>query len=639
MRRTPLARVSWVALLSLLISVAHGAVQKRHQGAAFDGAHVRRAHAHLGDVTRELLERAALRVPGQARSTVVACFTNYDAGTLQAKLTLSWLRLAKERQLPVVLGICNARTATLADVAPLAAERWGELFAGSVHQCVVNPRIGRAYYAKQFAEWGFDTLYTDPDVALLRDPAPYLGALYAKHPEVDVLTMSDSNTGVYDETSVVADSSPGASRGTAWRAAFPDVPVPQGYVRKPEHAWRDGHVDKLLSLLGSRGGHDLGLEWPGNCEPFQFNTGMMVVRATPRAVALLERWTRSLDQTLNNPTADDQLPFNEVLKNRSTYCNRGPAPNRTLACGGDRDLNVVADNTACFGLLNLPQFANGFVYAGSRAHEQYGVAPYAFHATYSSDKMMKLKEEGLFREAPSYYSDAKLLVYDNHLALDMLHPRHSYEDPPPGYYTWKDNFYFVQHQMRQLRVALAVAYSLNRTLVLPRVAFICQCFFFPGKNCVIDGHRVRLPHVAPSDHWLKPGALSIPHREAGFLDAKDASGAHLVPADVRGSRRVVEGVVGLTDAQLRARLAPYADVSVLQFHNVTGVFGGFEDRASEADFEARTRDVLGSWCCLLGSEHPDGPMPGVEVLRVRYTWAGEPRLADGQAMELGRCGA
>ncbi len=53
-------------------------------------------------------------------------------------------------------------------------------------------------------------------------------------------------------------------------------------------------------------------------------------------------------------------------------------------------------------VLNLPQFANGFVYAGSRAHEQYGVVPFVFHATYTNDKVMKLQEEGFFRNDPSY---------------------------------------------------------------------------------------------------------------------------------------------------------------------------------------------------------------------------------------------
>jgi hypothetical protein len=593
----------------------------------------------LGDVTPETLARAALVVPGQARRTVVACFTNYDAHTAQAKLTLSWLRLAKERRLPVVLGVCNAEAVRMDDVAQLLAERWGELFAGTVRQCVINPRIGRAYYAKIFAEWGYDTLYTDPDVALLRDVAPYLGALYAKHPEVDVLAMSDSNTGVYGEHSVVADTAPATPGKTAWHAAFPDAPVPQGFVRKPEHAWRDSRADQLLALLGPRGGHNLGLEWPGNCEPFQFNTGVLVVRATQRSMALLKLWMRVLDTTLHNPTADDQLAFNDVLKNQSTYCAKVHPTNRTLACGDDPDLNVVADNTACFGLLNLPQFANGFVYAGSRAHEQYGVAPFAFHATYSSDKAMKLKEEGLFRESPAYYSDVKLLVYDNQLAMNMLHPRHEFEDAPIGYYTWERHFYFVQHQLRQLRAALAISYTLNRTLVLPRVAFICQCFFFPGKNCVIDGHRVRLPHVAPSDHWLKPGVLQLSHRESGFLQATDANGVNLVPARVRASRLRVEVPRPMTDGELRHLLAPHDHVRVLHIPSVLEAFGGFQDAAVDAAFEQAMGDMLGSWCCLLGSEHPDGPVPGVEVLRVRYTWDGAPSLVDGQARELGRCGA
>jgi hypothetical protein len=367
-------------------------------------ANKRREHATidldapLPALTREMVDSVSMSVAGQTRRVVVSCFTDYDriARETQSRLTLSWVRVMKEQNIPFVLGICNRAATTYRDVQPLAAEHWGELFGGTLPQCLANARIGRAYYAQQFMQWGFDVIYSDPDVVFVRNPVPYFGALFQKHPAVDVLAMSDSNTGVYAENAVIGETDAHNVPRTIWQSAYPEVVIPQGYVRKREHTWRDTVADALLQKLAS-GDFNLGLEWPGNCDPFQFNTGFLYIRNTPRAAALLALWTNVLDTTTHNPTADDQKPFNDVLKNGSTYCATSPATIRpTLPCGGDSALNAVADNTACFGLLNLPQFANGFVYAGSRAHEQYGVVPFVFHATYTNDKVMKLQEEGFF---------------------------------------------------------------------------------------------------------------------------------------------------------------------------------------------------------------------------------------------------
>jgi hypothetical protein len=66
-------------------------------------------------------------------------------------------------------------------------------------------------------------------------------------------------------------------------------------------------VSKNISTWASNtvhGNFNLGLEWPGNCDPFQFNTGFLYIRNTPRAAALLALWTNVLDKTTLNPTAD-----------------------------------------------------------------------------------------------------------------------------------------------------------------------------------------------------------------------------------------------------------------------------------------------------------------------------------------------
>lgn len=186
-------------------------------------------------------------------------------------------------------------------------------------------------------------------------------------------------------------------------------------------------------------------------------------------------------------------------------------------CGEDNMLNIVADGRGCLGILNVVQFANGFVFSTQRSHEQHSVRPFTFHATYSNDKLMSLRQEGVFYDSADHYSiPGGVLVYDPQLRMDLFHSPLE-QDAVEGFYTPQSHMLFVQYQLQQLRIAFAIAKTLGRTVVLPRMACICQCFFFPGKNCNIDGHRVRLPHVCPTDHWLRPGRLKLPHREPGFL--------------------------------------------------------------------------------------------------------------------------
>lgn len=253
-------------------------------------------------------------------------------------------------------------------------------------------------------------------------------------------------------------------------------------------------------------------------------------RGTPAALRLIQLWHAHLRTTCCDwRTKDDQLPANIVFKNMSTHCPmwngaRGSGfyfaaqEKYKSVCGDDSMLNIVADGQGCLGILNVVQFANGFVFSTQRSHEQHYVRPYTFHATYSNDKLMSLRQEGIFFDNPDYYwIPSGLLVYDPVLRMDMFHPTIATADAVEGFYTPQAHMVFVQYQLQQLRIALAIAKTLGRTLVLPRMACICQCFFFPGKNCNIDGHRVRLPHICPTDHWLRPGRLKLPHREPGFL--------------------------------------------------------------------------------------------------------------------------
>jgi hypothetical protein len=649
-------------------------------------------------LSRDLVEAYSEPVPEPAepdeafnasRRVLVVSFTDWRPhGTAsqqtQAHLASNWVHTMSERGMPCLVVLCEpqapgagapaevgtrlvARPGVPGESPPLGCGlAWSDAAA-----CVTNPRVGRWYMVSQLMSWGYDVMSTDPDVAFLRNPLPYFSALMLNHPAVDVFTSSDSNNGVYihqggsgsgggvpspdgqmlhSMTRVTWNNSVGPLP-PRWAASFPQLAIPSGYVFRSELRGHDGHtVNDFLAALRS-GAFDIGLESPGNCQPHQYNSGCMYWRATPRAGKLIAKWLEALDSLNTNPTADDQVPINNVAKTGAQHCQPGGGPPDGQAgelCGGDRLLNGVGGGLACLGLLNLVQFANGFVYTTSRAHEQHGVAPYVLHATYAGDKVLKLREEGLFHDTSDWYDGGSgFLTYDVDLPA-WFFANDTSVDPPDGHYTWVNHWHLVQHQLQQLRAALAIAQATGRVLVLPRMACACECFFYPGRDCVIEGHRVRLPHVCPTDHWLRPGRLAQPHREPGFLENPR------LPAAVRddvatvtwcgtascdpATEKGITVAAALDDVALRSALAPVASARILRLVGVRDIWAGFADEKDGAKFNSSlTHGVLSSWCCL--KQHPDGRNDTkVEVWKVPYAWEGEPNAVPDHE-DVGKCGA
>jgi hypothetical protein len=256
-----------------------------------------------------------------------------------------------------------------------------------------------------------------------------------------------------------------------------------------------------------------------------------------------------------------------------------------------------------------------------RNYEGFGVEPFTFHATYTENKVFSLQEQGAFSNSPDHYLDEKYLSFS--LALNssaLLQPLSA--EAPFGAYTWRDNYFFVQPQLRQLRAALALAAQLDRVLILPRFAVICQCFFYRPNQCVIEGHRVRLPHVAPTAHILRQDKLP-PHREPGFLDN--------APARVRASqehRQLPDGYLGM--------LAPESYTSTVLHVKGEQLLGVTSEDL--AGMEKVGSDFLGAWCCLPATDFEEFKERGVHAdVRVLYAYEGEPVIvgaADGRA---GKC--
>jgi hypothetical protein len=579
---------------------------------------VRDPEQRIGKLTQEAVQPHTLAVAGQSRRTLTVTFSDYTVGSRQGELVLSWVRNQKALQLPCVFALCSAQAPTRAEVGPLILEDHCAVLHVDIPECVTNPKVCRAYLARSFVAWKLDMFYTDADVALLRNPFDYFSSLFTAHPTIDLMTSSDSNTGVYDASDIVPRSQYKQPK-TIWQRTYPEIAIPQGIVHKRELGVMP-RFDEFINSTSS-GYWDIGLENPGNCIPHQYNTGVLYVRGTAASAQLLDEWVASLQSTRGDPRADDQKPLNDVMKSDALFCTDGSGrfPRKRAPCGDDPRVNAVAGGMACLGLLNLAQFANGYTYAMGRNYEGFSVEPFTFHATYSENKVFSLQEQAAFYSGPEHYTDDKYLSFSLSLNVSALYSPLS-EEAPAGYYTWTDNFYFVQHQLRQLRVAFALAARLNRVLILPRFAVTCQCFFYRGNRCVIEGHRVRLPHIAPTAHVLRVDRLP-PIREPSFLET--------APARVRASqehRQLPDGYLSM--------LAPESYTSTVlhvKGEQLLAAYGAKEVQAIGSDF-------LGAWCCLAATDFPDFAVRGPHAdVRIQYAYEGEPVVVGASDGIAGKC--
>jgi len=572
------------------------------------------------------LERDALLahtnlVPGVAAPVAVVCIADWVDGTpkqrLQKELVANWARTTRAAGLECSVVLCTPLNLTHSDVQSLSKGDSCAVLHSTDASCLQNTRLGRWSVVRSMLQWGISVINSDPDAVFTSTSfIPYLSALLQKHPFLDVATMSDASTSTTTELLHVSHSGVGA---TMWDRSFPNTKrFGNTFITKTENAWKDQQILKILPSLIA-GTHQLGLEDPNNCQ-HQYNTGWMFWKATNRSISLLSEWIRQIEPMLQSFNPDDQLTFYKLARTNAQYCNLPTATPSTLTldtCGGDPALQPAWAGTACLGLLNLVQFANGFVYQSQRAHEQYGVVPHVYHATYSQNKRLSLEEEGFFYE---------------HRPVDEMFL--AYEEDVPQYFfggnftTWQNSYELVQHQLKQFRSALRMAILLNRTIVLPRMALACQCFFYAPEptSCTITGIRMRLPYVAPTDHWLKSDQMTIPFKGPGFYNDKKHVFVHKIDMET-----VRQG-----DTQL---LNEFLKLSKIKYLKVTGNLHDHHMYIQEAKKRAVLEDleqrVLGSWCCA-----DEGVHPNVKTFKARYTWSEEGKLTDANDKQYGHgtCG-
>lgn len=293
----------------------------------------------------------------------------------------------------------------------------------------------------------------------------------------------------------------------SWGLALVITDIDALVLREPFHymeRWPDASFlttsDHLGNTTGSRDG---GLEDSGSTSS-AFNIGYMFFNVT--ALPLVKAWRNSMFSF----NRWDQGEFNSLVRSGMDLRRReGLSDPRLFRCLGG---GVVG------GVLPLGLFAGGHHHFVSAMAQRQHVAPYSVHTTFqyggAPGKRHRLREAMLWEEADpaSYYAPAQgVLAYEPDLPASLLHPS--------GGMTASGHVALMQHQLRQLRAALALAHALGRLLVLPTLA------------CGFDKYwaNLNLAGVIPSAHaWAAPIGGACP---AWAIGGTCPSTSHSCPLD------------------------------------------------------------------------------------------------------------
>ena len=349
-----------------------------------------------------------------------------------------------------------------------------------------------------------------------------------------------------------------------------------------------------------------GLEDP-NVAYSPANIGIMLLRHTAKDLA--KEWVEVLEK---DDKIWDQNAFNDLYRAGS----RGTKSADNLVLGYHGKLHV--------GILPVSIFASGHTYFVQRMFEKQKLEPYVVHATFqfsgTEGKRHRMREALLWQDAPEYYDPpGGLLSFDPDVPDALL--------KASG--TVNGHFNLVNHQILQIRNALAIAQQLGRTLVMPKLWCGFDRWWAPhhGK---IPGSETELPFLCPMDHvfevetWLRPmpkeeAGPNIDFREYSFFDNPS------VPKEVLDSEVTVEMVrkcggdiactqdegtaappniknivagSNLSDVEIVNLLQNHFKAKVLKFSTMVGVFSGFEDKKKTEQFSNRLKRYAGLWCCI-----------------------------------------
>eukprot|EP01065_Artemidia_motanka_P036822 TRINITY_DN4485_c0_g1_i2.p1 TRINITY_DN4485_c0_g1~~TRINITY_DN4485_c0_g1_i2.p1 ORF type:complete len:689 (+),score=169.44 TRINITY_DN4485_c0_g1_i2:61-2127(+) len=412
-------------------------------------------------------------------------------------------------------------------------------------------------FVQDLLDLGISPILTDADVAWLRDPRPYFDR--GSYRTADVLISGDC-------------------------------------------------IDIPADKLDNRG-----------CAHVNFNTGVLLLRATPATRTFVESWKTKV-RTSNIAWMRDQPAFNLLarLGPQGGLGRVNAEPGRAVYLSGNATIRM--------GVLPVWLFSNGhtyFVQNHHRHHPEDG-RPYSVHMTYqygdageyAYGKRERMRQHGLWLvDSDAYYGGRFLSVADDGAQAAFGGPE-EVGWGPRDYLTAIER-HLEEDRLRRLTIrnAFAVAAALNRTLVLPAPRCYCDRIWNNLNGCRAPGsERFHLPYYCPLDHIFdlpKMYAAKLQFRAPSFLDDprlprgafENRARVSVRPHSGRGQPREADAQLSgpFNDREVAERLAPFADRRVLELSSLgPGTFCGHADADRARAFDAAMAGALTShaYYCL-----------------------------------------
>ena len=337
------------------------------------------------------------------------------------------------------------------------------------------------------------------------------------------------------------------------------------------------------------------------------NIGIMYFR--PTATKFVDAWVKLI---LSDDKIWDQNAFNDLFRKGTNWTP--DAKGLFLGYGG----------TLKIGILPVSMFCSGHTFFTQRMHERLNLTPYVVHATFqyagTEGKRHRFREFMLWHDKKEYYDPAGgLLAFDASIPQALLDGARGAEWGPgqrSGALTvegTKGHFALVNHQLKQIRTAFALAQVLGRTVVMPKMYCGMDRWWAPHHG-IIPGSGLRTPFVCPMDHvfeidtMLRKGEkfreyslLENPRMPQSVLDSrvvvKVCPGAEACEAGVDAAG-VLTIPRNLKEGAMKEALGAFRDTKILHFSTMMNAFGGFDSPGTTAQFMEKIKHWTSIWCCV-----------------------------------------
>jgi len=326
-----------------------------------------------------------------------------------------------------------------------------------------------------------------------------------------------------------------------------------------------------------------------------FNIGYMFFRKS--ALPLVEEWRRVIGEDPRNRW--DQGEFNRIARLEWK-------PQRSDGLS-DKRLFWSYKNSVIGGVLPLALFCGGHNYFVSRFAQRHGWAPYSIHTTYqyaaAAGKRHRLREARVWIDPPEYYDPPRgLLAFTLSVPRELVYPA--------GGMTVQGHIALINHQLRQLRSALALAFALQRKLILPAVTCGYDKYWGPLHRGVIPGtHTWALPILeCPLDHYIEVGMLDPVATVREWSLLRNPRTPASVTSDVRHvaidltSASELRRLRGLSSKVLNIT-TPFVGAATADLMSAEGAVLG---HAEKREVRSKFGHVGGSWCCAPTDEQKKG---------------------------------